>query len=274
MIDLRSGTPVTFDSGRPGPALLIMGGVHGDELCGIEAVQALADNPPSLSRGRLILAIGNPEAVAAGVRCVTDNLNRAFLPDDGASRTSGELRRARELMPLLASADVLLDIHASFTPDTEPFIICEPNGFSLSACLPFSRVCQGFDEHQPGGTDYYMNRIGKIGICIECGYLREKEATKLALQSADRMLQALGMSENPPPDPIPQERFSVMLQYFVKRNFRLEKPLRDFAAFRAGEIIGLDGDEPVLAPADGCILFARDRPLPGDEAFVYLRSIS
>jgi uncharacterized protein len=275
MNNLLSGEPVVIDSGNPGSALLILGGVHGDELCGIEAVRKLAEAPPSLVRGRLILAIGNPEAVALDTRCVKHNLNRAFLSEDAAPCACAEHERARQLKALLESADVLLDIHASFTPETEPFIICEPNASPLARFLPFSRVCHGFDLHQPGGTDYYMNRSGKIGICIECGYLKEEAAAPLAMRSAEQTLLVLGMlRDQSPPVPQAQEFFSVMLQYFVKRNFRLEKALRDFAAFRAGDRIGWDGDEAVLAPADGCILFARDRSIPGDEAFVYLKSIS
>lgn len=53
-----------FDSGAPGPTAAIVGGMHGNELAGIDTVKAIAEMFGSggrrLRRGRLLLALGNP----------------------------------------------------------------------------------------------------------------------------------------------------------------------------------------------------------------------
>ncbi len=138
--------------GRPGPALTILGGVHGNELVGIAVVEKLLEAMAELAkvksrsrtegavmRGSLTLAIGNPAAVARKTRGSQDHadLNRCFGSevvvdfddnddDDGGAAGSGiaddaERARARLLAPLLAASDILVDLHATNKP-SPPFI--------------------------------------------------------------------------------------------------------------------------------------------------------
>src|SRR3989338_915503 len=112
-----------------GPTSIILAGIHGNETCGIEAVTKIL---PSLEidRGRVLIGYGNPRAIEKNVRFTEANLNRMFKDDDLFSeddKGSYEYKRAQFLKSYLDKADALLDVHASFTPNAKPFIICETN---------------------------------------------------------------------------------------------------------------------------------------------------
>ena len=166
------GILATLTGPLPGKKLLIIVGIHGNEPCGINAVKELLPMI-AIERGTLTIALGNPRAVAEKVRFTEKNLNRMFQSDERLTpieRVSYEYTRSRELWPLLVEADVLLDIHSSATKDTMPFVVCEPNSFSIAQALPVPLVSYNWSELEPGATDTLVNESGGMGMCIECGW--------------------------------------------------------------------------------------------------------
>jgi predicted deacylase len=134
--------------------------------------------------------------------------------------------------------------------------------------LPVDLVVSGFDKIEPGGTDYYMNRVGKIGICVECGYLDDPSSTEIAKQSILAFLKARGHTSGTPITS-PQSYIRMSELYLTKtENFALEKPFEDFEEIAAGQLIGMDGGEDVRALKDCVILFARNMSKAGEEAFL------
>src|SRR3989338_5788285 len=110
-----AGALRVIDSGLPGPTLVILGGVHGNERCGVDAVGNIVDETDVLepATGKIILLFGNPDAIRANTRFVTHDLNRLFVSEAlEADCSCTEHRRARELRAILDEADILLDIHA------------------------------------------------------------------------------------------------------------------------------------------------------------------
>lgn len=253
-----------------GPTSMVLVGVHGDERCGIEALEALL---PTLRirSGQVFLAYGNPRAIEKNTRFTDANLNRMFKPQEALTRAdleSYEYERAGFLKSYLNRADALLDVHASFTPESRRFIISEPNAASLYQYLPFQLVVSGFDQVEPGGTDYYMNRRGKAGICVECGYLGDPLSKEVAKQSILDFLRIQGHLEG---DKVLHEQERIVmydLYYATSDRFRLSKPFSDFESIASGQLIGIDAGKEVRAQKDGIILFARDIDQAGDEAFL------
>ncbi|MDP2587267.1 MAG: succinylglutamate desuccinylase/aspartoacylase family protein [bacterium] len=262
---------VVITGPQPGPTSLIIGGVHGDETCGSQAVLA-AMHDVQVQKGRVLLLFGNPRAIRKNCRFTETNLNRMFRPDSElsqAERASYEYGRAQQLKPYFAEASALLDIHASFTPGSLPFIICEPQSYAVASQLPASIVVSGFDRVQPGGTDYYMNRLGKIGICLESGYLGDPASRKIAQDGITSFLRARGHIDGMPISGSKQTRLSVFLQYRTQTSsFKLARAFNDFAVVRQGEQIGHDGPRSIVAPKTCRIIFARDHSAIGEEAFL------
>jgi predicted deacylase len=131
----------TWDTGSPGPRLLVLGGVHGDEPCGTEALTRLwnriDDHQVGLRRGALTLVPrANPLACARGTREGERNLNRSFVPLPRERWSTAEDETTVELAALVADHDVLLDLHSASTP-TDPFaMIGLPVTDDLADVLP------------------------------------------------------------------------------------------------------------------------------------------
>ncbi|WP_052262989.1 succinylglutamate desuccinylase/aspartoacylase family protein [Chromobacterium violaceum] len=111
-----------------GPALIVTGAVHGNEVCGAVAIRRvmaeLEQGMLSLRAGRLTLVpVANPLAYRLGQRGGDRNLNRNLAPNP--SPQDYEDHAANWLCPLLAEHDVLLDLH-SFQSPGQPFVFLGP----------------------------------------------------------------------------------------------------------------------------------------------------
>jgi len=261
---------------RPGKVSVVIAGIHGNEPCGLMAFLEIIPKL-KIDSGTVFFIIGNPNAVANNVRFTEFNLNRAFKHDNMISdpdKMSYEYFRAQYLKYYLNQADALLDIHSSFTPESIPFVICEENALPVVRMFPVQTITSGFDKVNPGGTDEYMNRIGKIGICIECGEHSNPGGKKIAKEAIFRFLAYQG---HIPPivfEATPQKRIVMESIYYSRTdNFRLTKNWQDFEPVSKGSLIGTDGDTPVTAEYNGVILFVRNCTRVGGEAFYFGREI-
>lgn len=252
-----------------GPTSIILAGVHGDEKCGVKAFKKILPNL-HIGKGQVFFMYGNPKAIKMNKRFTEVNLNRMFKKDDLLSKKdkrSYEYKRAQFLKRYFHKADVLLDLHESSNIKSEVFAICEKNAKKIAKYLPVKSVVSGFDKLQPGGTDYYMNRIGKIGICVECGYLGNPKSAMVAERVIKYFLKVQGHTKNnaSPRNPLFIKIYSM---YVTINNFTLSKPFYDFEKVLKGQPIGTDGPKTVRAKKDSVILFANNRKKSGEEAFL------
>lgn len=128
---------VTFTALKPGPKLIVLGAVHGNEVSGSKAILKMIEE---FERGDRILQAGqvtfvpitNPLAYNRKQRNGDRNLNRNLTPTQ--TPVDFEDHVANWLCPLLAAHDVLLDIH-SFQKGDVPFALFGPknNNSSLEA---------------------------------------------------------------------------------------------------------------------------------------------
>lgn len=256
---------------NPGPISIILVGVHGDEKCGLDAIDSLLPDL-KINTGTVFIIEGNPKAIEQNVRFTEANLNRMFKLDDQISESdkkSYEYGRAQFLKTYLDKAEALLDIHASYVPYSKPFVICESNAYDLAKYLPVDLVVSGFDSVEPGGTDYYMNSIGKIGICVECGYLGDEYAKTIAKKSILAFLQARGHVSSLQITESIQSHIEMNDLYYSKTDdFELTKDFKDFEELVSDQLVGVDGGEDVRVKKDSVILFARSVGKAGEEAFL------
>jgi len=110
-----------FDSGQPGPDLLITAGVHGDEHVPMQAVRDLIQHfredaalRQSLRGSVTLVPVVNESAFARGHRCGSDNLDLARTcpgkPDGSVTEQT-----AHALSRLIESADFYIDLHSGGT---------------------------------------------------------------------------------------------------------------------------------------------------------------
>lgn len=101
---------------RPGPHLLITGGVHGDEFEPMAAARQLArELRPEELRGRVtFVPVVNESAFRLGHRCAEDGLDLARTCPGRADGSVTE-RIAFELSQLIRSSDLYIDLHTGGT---------------------------------------------------------------------------------------------------------------------------------------------------------------
>ncbi|WP_309682095.1 succinylglutamate desuccinylase/aspartoacylase family protein [Polaromonas sp.] len=134
---------LTYHGLAPGPRLLVLGAVHGNEVCGARAIAQLIAELDSgalaIERGTLTLVpVTNPLAYQLGQRTGERNLNRNMAPS--AIPQDFEDRIANVLCPLLDAHDALLDLH-SFHTGGAPFVMIGPQD-NRGTLEPFARAAE------------------------------------------------------------------------------------------------------------------------------------
>lgn len=289
----------------PGPRLLVLGGVHGDEVCGTLAIERvlgeLAAGQLRLARGELtVVPVANPLARRRGQREGQRNLNRSFQPS--AAPADYEARLTNLLCPVLARHDVLLDLH-SFQSAGEPFAMIGPRDNDgplepfaraaeegrLAAALGapcvveswlaiyaarLARLAQVEDAAALAfgwGTNEYMRSVGGIAVTLECGQHRDPAAPETAYRAIHAALHLLGLSAQARPAPAPMAQRVLRLVDVTDRLHAGDRFVRDWASFdpvQRGQTIGLRADGgAVLAACDGYIVFPNAEAGVGSEWF-------
>ncbi len=260
----------------PGPVSVILAGVHGNERCGVEAFEHLLPEL-KIEKGVVFFGYGNPRAIERDVRQTDINLNRLFRSDGELTdeeKNSYEYERVQLIKEYFDKADALLDLHATTIEGSPSFAIGEPHSDVLASVLPTDIVVYGFDTIEPGGTEYYLNQKGHMGLCIECGYYKDPKSVEIAEKSIMSFLQARGHIEGEPKKQEGQTRLRMFFQYLTKTDsFVLAKVFQNFEEVEEGQLIGTDGDEAVRAPASCRIVFAHNCNQKGSEGFLLGRVV-
>lgn len=129
---------------EPGPRVIILGAVHGNEICGTLAIERLMAELDAgeltILRGRLtLIPVTNPLAHAKVQRNGDRNLNRNLAPTNIPQDFEDHI--ANVLCPILADQDVLLDLHSTTNPPGQPFIMLGPQN-NTGELLPFARAAE------------------------------------------------------------------------------------------------------------------------------------
>lgn len=281
--DGNTGIPhvLGFDSGVPGPHVLLCALVHGNELSGAVALDRLLRAGVRPLRGRLSFAFANvaafdrfdPAAPFAS-RFLDEDLNRVWDPAvlDGPRR-SVELDRARALRPLIDSADVLLDLHSMQNP-TAPLLLSgtrrKTRAFARALGYPPLIVA---DAGHPSGRrlrDYprFDDPDGPaLALLAECGAHWRAESCAVALGCCLRLLDHLGMLgatdlRPPPADPAPRTIAVTEAVIIETDRFAFAEDFQGMERLPAGALIARDGGRAIRAPYDDCVLIMPSRRPP------------
>ncbi|HUP28566.1 MAG TPA: M14 family metallopeptidase [Usitatibacter sp.] len=266
----------SFDSGKPGPHVLVNALTHGNEICGAIVVDRLLREKVRPTRGTLTLAFANVDAFARfdtrnpyASRFVDEDFNRVWTPAvlDGTQATV-ELRRARELRPYVEAADFMLDIHSMLEP-SPPVMICGP----LEKGIRFA-FDVGVPEHVVSDTGHSNGtrmrdfagfgdpNSAKNALLVECGQHWERNAERVAWQTTWRFLRHLGVVEathaaREIEAAVPRQRLIRVTEAVIASTpaFRFAKAFSGLEVVpHEGDVIAWDGDRAVRAPYDNCVL--------------------
>lgn len=257
---------------RPGPKLIVLGAVHGNETAGVHAIRRVLGE---LDSGQLVITRGhvtfvpvtNPLAHANARRIGDRNLNRNLRPT--AVPQDFEDRIANVLCPWLDAHDVLLDLH-SFQGPGEAFAMIGPED-NTGALEPFAhaadearlarhlgprRLVEGWlrsyeqgvaarrarsagsgkpldtDANYGVGTTEYMRSRGGWAITLECGQHADLQAPEVGYRAIRQTLALLGLAEIPLQPPAPAHEL-LRLEQVVDRLHADDRFAREWASFDA-----------------------------------------
>lgn len=263
-----------FDSGQPGPNVMVSAIVHGNEPCGAVAIDQFLREDLRPEAGTLSFVFMNIEAYQAfdpadpnATRWLDEDMNRVWDAEtlDG-DRNSLEIARARQVRPALAEVDYLYDIH-SMQHLAPPLMMSgrHAKAKELAQAVGEPEFIVGDVGHAAGRRmrDYGAfddPASAKTALLIECGQHWEASASTLAYSSTLRFLVAtgtLGPSHlEGMAKPKPQQRFSVSAPVTIQSDqFRFAQAFTGGEIIaKKGTIIGYDGDMPVKTEADDTML--------------------
>ncbi|CAJ1398188.1 unnamed protein product [Effrenium voratum] len=264
-------------AGRERPRAAVLGGVHGNELSGVEVVNTLVSELASKDidvNGEVTFIIGNPAAVSRGSRFIDYDLNRCFQDDKlcdvttaGATLSGIEWERAQQLAPFLRGLDVLLDLHSTNKPSSpfvrlpgpeqgrrarfasaeELFLRALPPACDTVLWDPDGLIAAG------GMTDEYALRhsegLRQAQVCYESGLASDRSSVETTRRAVRHCLEQLGLLPGPqgtkPLEPLEPQRqwrhFQITEVFFLDaRGFEWQNGhgARNFQRVPRGEVYG------------------------------------
>jgi succinylglutamate desuccinylase len=287
-----------YESGRPGPQVVVQALTHGNEVCGAIALDWMLGQAFRPVRGTFTAVFANVAAYGAfdriepfASRCVDEDFNRLWTADVlDSPRQTVELERARELRPVYDAAEFLLDLH-SMTDVCPPLALCgrHRKGLDLARALGVPEHIVIDAGHAAGKRlrDYAFFDVPtdpRNALLVECGQHWERTAPKVAKQAMLRFLQHFDLADTDfldahlDPGPLPRQRaIEVTDSVTIESDaFRFVTPVSGLSVVRRrGTLLARDGERDVLTPYDDCVLIMPTRrPKRGETAVRLGRYVS
>ncbi|MEZ3116404.1 succinylglutamate desuccinylase/aspartoacylase family protein [Halobaculum sp. MBLA0147] len=177
-----------YDVGGDDPDYAVVACLHGDERCGLHAVEYVREHAAAL-RAPVRLVVANERAVDAGVRAVDEDCNRVF-PGDSDGDTH-ERRLAARVLDAVAGRTVL-DLHSTHST-AEPFAIvarADDRALRLAAATGTAHVVDA--SYVGGGLLSHVD-----GVAVECGLTGTDAAAADAVRIVARFLTAADVLADP-----------------------------------------------------------------------------
>jgi predicted deacylase len=260
--------------------------MHGNEFAGAIVLDRLlrADFKPK--RGKISFVFGNLAAFArfdpktpTQARFIDEDMNRLW--DEtvfNGPRQSIELNRARELLPLIDEADLILDLHSMLWPSS-PLILCgsTARGRALGGVVRCPAMVVADVGHANGTRLIDFHRFSKTGtaaVLVEAGQHWRPETIATTMASVSFLLQHFDIVDasifSPPQSVDESTRFAEVTDVITVRTAAFSF-LREW---RGGEVISrrntliaLDGLREIRTPYDDCLLvMPSSRPGKGHTA--------
>lgn len=267
-------TPVFIVNGRkPGPTLWLSAGIHGDEICGIEAVREVLKrvDPRRLSGVLLAVPVVNPLSFMMESRYLPDrrDLNRSF---PGNARGSLAARVAREFMVnIVEPADVGIDLHSGsdhrFNHPQVRVDLSDERADELGTVFGADFLVDA--RERDGSLRAAARAAGKPVLLFEGGETHRFDDSVITA-AVDGVLRIMAHLEMIEPVPAPEATVTTIRRTRWVRSRRSGLFLADVEPGQAvekgqpiGRLTDVDSlrEHPVMAPDAGWILGLNRKPV-------------
>jgi hypothetical protein len=279
---------------EPGPTLVVVGALHGNEPAGVDSLVRLGDRLSAaggLERGALIGLVGNRGAAGVGRRFLDRDLNRIWNLPPGESR---RLREGRERLALTRALGRIrrttsgplhvVDVHTTSGRGPAFTIVpTSPWGRAEADALPVPRVT-GLLTSLHGTFGEWLDRHDIPNLTLEAGSHRDPASAERAEAVLRILAERLGLAgprwleTDPARARLARESRGLppLLHVFHRHaitpddRFRMEPGFRNLQQVRKGERLARDRHGVVEAPAAGWLLLPLYQ-LQGEDGFLLAR---
>ncbi len=262
----------TWDCGIPGPTVLVLSGIHGNEPAGVFAMQALLQRMRVAKvpiRGRVVALAGNLRALSERRRFLDRDLNRRWLPRSvldlqarDPSTDDAEDREQRELLEMFAETEqtctgpiLFLDLHTS-SAEGPPFtcIADTRHNRRLALSVPVPLIL-GLEECIDGAVMEYFNQRGIANVAVEGGRHDAPETVENLEAAVWLLLEAAGMLRDADVDLAP---YRVRLRT-AARGLPAVVEIRHRHVIGPGDAFTMEPGFASFQPVTKGVLMARDQ---------------
>ena len=181
--------------GEGDPDLAVIGGIHGDEPCGVRAIERLLEVQPRVEKP-VKLVVANEKALARGVRYVDVDLNRAF---DATTPSHAHERDLAERLTEEIEGTTALSIHSTQSFD-DPFAITAGVEPFVEEIVPHLSV-EALVDAEPAVDGRLFETAADI-VEVEAGYQGSEAAAENAYTLSRDFLTVTGAI---PGDTVPKQ---------------------------------------------------------------------
>jgi predicted deacylase len=280
---------------RPGPHVLVLGLSHGNEIAGAVALDRLLAAELEPTRGRLTFGFVNLAAFdrfdprqPTLSRFIDEDINRVWDESvlDGP-RCSVELERAREIRPMIDTADAVLDLHSMLWP-SDPLMLCgeTDKGRALAQGIGTPELVVGDRGHASGRRILDYSRFSAaetpfVANLVEAGQHWLPDTVETMLETVAGLLRHFEMAPAHPvlaPAASRPQRFAEVTRAVTATtsNFAFVQPWRGGDVVpRRNTLIALDGAAEIRTSYDHCLLVMPSlRPSRGHTAVRLARLVT
>ena len=287
---------------HPGPTLLFIGGIHGNEPSGVYALQeavSMLESKKDQLRGKIYAVAGNLTALEKGVRFIDQDLNRMFTKEKVGklgNRSKKDCKETGQKRQLLSLIDSILetesgpffffDLHTT-SGDTIPFLTVNDSllNRNYTKQYPVPNVL-GIEEFLEGPLLSYINELGYIAFGFEAGQHDAPHSVRNHYAFIMLSLYYSGMTSK---ETINFDYYYKELWEAAKKNhrfyeiiyryqidssktFKMNEGFDNFEHIKSETILAREKDVDILAPQSGRIFM----PLyqgKGEDGFFIIKTI-
>lgn len=306
----RSRIIGNYGGQEPGPLLIVLGGMHGNEPAGVVALQTLfgllqheaTANPGFTFRGRLLGLRGNAGALEKGVRYQQRDLNRMWTQELIEQVLASDIHLLRdeylELRQLLEiihevirksrpTEIVMLDLHTT-AAQGGIFSIAREEERSIQVAVELhAPVITGMLDGLRGTTLHYFTSanfgVPTSAVAFEGGQHSDPVAVNRLIAALTNCLRTTGCIK---PEDVETRHDNLLIEYAMglpkvasliyrhgidpEDGFVMQPGYSNFQNVTRGELLGRDRNGPVKAIEDALILMPLYQQL-GEDGFFLIK---
>ncbi len=216
---------------------------HGDETIGLAVAKEIKKN--KILQGTLLVHIANKLAHKRKRRFIDEDLNRAF---PGRAKGNHEQRLAHKILPLITSADIVIDIHSTKSDLKDAVII-----------TALHKKTREYIEVINPKYVLLMNATkknalisnAKVGIAFEYGKNGDKRALKKIVRDIERLLAYLQMiSKKYTTEKAKTKWFDVHSTVPKEKGMRVLPNIQNYKLVKKNSVYATLGKEKIKATED------------------------